>query len=178
MSLLSPAFSMLVLQVVCAAWHMAFVQQTGLDMTAACSDSYCPCATTCGLVAACNKVTLTTSSHLFWMHQGLREKLTNPEAANAARLSKKLVTIHTDIVLPPVRFPMDHLALQTPSDLTRAAVKAAFASLEFAQHEKRLEAIWDNMARSQAALSGRPGAQGWHSAIKPASEFITSQLSG
>lgn len=38
--------------------------------------------------------------------QGLREKLTHPEAANAARLSKKLVTIHTDIVLPPVRFPM------------------------------------------------------------------------
>ena len=112
------------------------------------------------------------------MHQGLREKLTNPEAANAARLSKKLVTIHTDIVLPPVRFPMDHLALQSPTELTRAAVKAAFASLEFAQHERRLETIWDNMARSQAELSGQPGTQGWHSAIKPASEFVTSQLSG
>ncbi|KAL3155299.1 hypothetical protein ABBQ32_013081 [Trebouxia sp. C0010 RCD-2024] len=105
--------------------------------------------------------------------KGLREKLTNPEAANAARLSKKLVTIHTDIVLPPVRFPMNHLALQSPTDLTRAAVKAAFASLEFAQHERRLEAIWDNMARSQAELSGGAGAQGWHSAIKPASEFVT-----
>ena len=106
--------------------------------------------------------------------QGLREKLTNPEAANAARLSKKLVTIHTDIVLPPVRFPMNHLALQPPTDLTRAAVKAAFALLEFAQHEKRLEAIWDNMARSQVELSGEAGAPGWHSAVKPASEFVPS----
>lgn len=110
----------------------------------------------------------------FWMYQGLREKLTHPESANAARLSKKLVTIHTDIVLPPVRFPMHHLALQPPSAVTRAAVKAAFASLEFAQHEKRLEAIWDNMARSKAELSGDAGEQGWHSAIKPASEFVSS----
>lgn len=106
--------------------------------------------------------------------QGLREKLTNPESANAARLSKKLVTIHTDIVLPPVRFPMSHLALQSPTDLTRAAVKAAFASLEFAQHEKRLEVIWDNMARSQAELSGETATPGWHSAVKPASEFVPS----
>ena len=106
--------------------------------------------------------------------QGLREKLTNPESANAARLSKKLVTIHTDIVLPPVRFPMSHLALQSPSDLTRAAVKAAFALLEFAQHEKRLEVIWDNMARSQAELSGEAVTPGWHAAVKPASEFVPS----
>ena len=108
------------------------------------------------------------------MLQGLREKLTNPEAANAARLSKKLVTIHTDIVLPPVRFSMSHLALQPPTDLTRAAVKAAFASLEFAQHEKRLEVIWDNMARSQAELSGKAEMPSWHSAVKPASEFVPS----
>lgn len=106
--------------------------------------------------------------------QGLREKLTHPEAGNAARLSKKLVTIHTDIVLPPVRFPMTHLALHPPTDLTRAAVKAAFASLEFAQHEKRLEAIWDNMVRSRAELSGEAGTPSWHSAVKPASEFAPS----
>ena len=108
------------------------------------------------------------------VHQGLREKLTSPGAADAARLSKKLVTIHTDIVLPPVRFPMSHLELQPPTDLTRAAVKAAFASLEFAQHEKRLEVIWDNMARSQAELTGDAGAFEWHSAVKPASEFVPS----
>ena len=106
--------------------------------------------------------------------QGLRDKLTTPEAAPAARLSKKLVTIHTDIALPPVRFPMGHLALHPPTDLTRAAVKAAFASLEFAQHEKRLEAIWENMSRSQAQLKGEAWTEGWHSAIKPASEFVPS----
>lgn len=106
--------------------------------------------------------------------QGLREKLTNPESAAAARLSKKLVTIHTDVALPPVRFPLDDLALHPPTDLTRAAVKAAFASLEFAQHEKRLEEVWINMSKAQAQLSGEGATEGWHSAIKPASEFVTS----
>ena len=103
--------------------------------------------------------------------QGLRDKLTHADAAPAARLSKNLVTIHTDVVLPPVQFAMQHLALQPPTDLTRAAVKAAFASLEFSQHERRLEAIWSNMDKGQAELSGESRSEGWHSAIRPASEF-------
>lgn len=137
------------------------------------------CSRTALVIAASASMSLLCSRYvdlnlLEMVPQGLREKLTNPEAGNAARLSKKLVTIHTDIVLPPVRFPMSHLALQPPTDLTRAAVKAAFASLEFAQHEKRLEAIWDNMVRSRAELSGEAGTPSWHSAIKPASEFAPS----
>lgn len=127
-----------------------------------------------GLLSCSRYVSFACLVLLDLMLQGLREKLTNSESGNAARLCKKLVTIHTDIVLPPVRFPMTHLALQSPTDLTRAAVKAAFTSLEFAQHEKRLKVIWDNMARSQAELSGEAGRPGWHSAVKPASEFVPS----
>ena len=87
--------------------------------------------------------------------QGVRTKLTTPEAAPAARLSKRLVTIQTDVELPPLRFPLSHLALVSPTSVSRAAVKAAFAELEFSQHERRLEQIWANMARAQQEALGQ-----------------------
>lgn len=87
--------------------------------------------------------------------QGVRTKLTAAEAAPAARLSKRLVTIQTDVELPPLRFPMSHLALLSPTNVSRAAVKAAFAELEFSQHERRLEQVWANMARVQQEATGQ-----------------------
>ena len=87
--------------------------------------------------------------------QGVRTKLTAAEAAPAARLSKRLVTIQTDVELPPLRFPMSHLALVSPTNVSRAAVKAAFAELEFSQHEQRLEQVWANMARVQQEVTGQ-----------------------
>ena len=105
--------------------------------------------------------------------QGIRAKLTAPEAAPAARLSKKLVTIRTDVDLPPIRFPMDTLALESPSDMTQQATKAAFAHLDFKQHEKRLESIWNNMRQDPQGVS-RVDAPVWHSAVRPASELVQS----
>ena len=81
--------------------------------------------------------------------QATRAALTSEEGIQAARLSRKLVTIQTDVQLPPLKLPFSHLLLQPPSDTTRAAVKAAFAALEFKQHEKRLDAVWDKMASNQ-----------------------------
>ena len=49
---------------------------------------------------------------------------------------------------------MSHLALVPPTKVTRAAVKAAFAELEFTSHERRLEQIWVNMAQSQQEVTG------------------------
>ena len=105
--------------------------------------------------------------------QGIRAKLTAPEAAPAARLSKKLVMIRTDVDLPPIRFPMDTLALEPPSDMTQQATKAAFAHLDFKQHEKRLESIWKNMWQDPQGVL-RVDAPVWHSAVRPASELVQS----
>ena len=89
--------------------------------------------------------------------QATRTALTSEEGVQAARLSKKLVTIHTDVQLPPLTFPFSQLSLQSPSDTTRAAVKAAFAALEFRQHEKRLDSIWENMMHNQAVSDDGQG---------------------
>lgn len=42
---------------------------------------------------------------------------------------------------------MSHLELMPPTSLTRAAVKAAFAELEFTQLQKRLDKIWRNLGK-------------------------------
>ena len=105
--------------------------------------------------------------------QRVRSKLTSPEVGPQVRLCKKLVTIQTDVDLPPIRFPMDFLALQPPSDETKKATKAALAHYDFVQHAKRLDGIWGNM--QQASVGKVVGeASAWHSAVKPASELVQS----
>ncbi len=105
--------------------------------------------------------------------QALKAKLTNPEAAAAARLSKKLVTIQTNVDLPPLRFPMNYLVLAPPTAVTRAAVQAAFKELEFAKHEKRLFQIWENMQQTSQTLQAGDGPV-WHAAVRKASELVQS----
>lgn len=132
--------------------------------------------------AAILRQSLIPSSHLYASAillnsssgvQALREKLINPENIAAGRLSKKLVTIHTDVQLPPLKFHMDYLTLAAPTAVTKAAVKAAFAELEFSQHEKRLEAIWKSRAQATNGL-GKGNSIVWHAAVKPGSEIVQS----
>ncbi|KAL0017941.1 hypothetical protein WJX77_007314 [Trebouxia sp. C0004] len=103
----------------------------------------------------------------------VRTKLTTPEVGPQVRLCKKLVTIQTDVDLPPLRFPMDFLALQPPSHQTKKATKTALEHYDFVQHAKRLDSIWGNMQQTSAGkVAGE--ASGWHSAVKPASELVQS----
>ena len=105
--------------------------------------------------------------------QATRAALTSEEGVQAARLSKKLVTIQTDVQLPPLTFPFSQLSLQSPSDTTRAAVKAAFAALEFRQHEKRLDSIWENMTHNHTAADSGQSTQ-WGAANAPAESIGNS----
>lgn len=55
---------------------------------------------------------------------------------------------------------MSHLALLPPTKVTRAAIKAAFAELEFSKHGKRLDKIWANIAAHQPTRTGRTHTNG------------------
>ena len=101
------------------------------------------------------------------MLQALRAKLTSPESAAAARLSKKLVTIHTDVDMPPLRFPWSYLALTPPTDFTRGTVQAAFAKLEFKQHARRLSRIWQKQEALETSGEGEEEVPVQHPAGRP-----------
>eukprot|EP00887_Chlorella_sp_A99_P000066 scaffold16.g66.t1 len=69
------------------------------------------------------------------------EQLGSEAGAAAARLSRQLVEIRTDLDLPPLRAPLDALRLARPAD-GGAAAAHQLESLEFKVHAGRLRALW------------------------------------
>jgi len=70
-----------------------------------------------------------------------RTQLTTEDGQAAARLSKKLVTIKTDLNLPVLRQPWSQFLLRQPPD-GGCSVMAALDALEMAQASKRLAQLW------------------------------------
>jgi hypothetical protein len=106
--------------------------------------------------------------------KGQREELQSLEGAQKAHLSKKLVTIQTDLELPPVRcahspplqcslcavshssvyccrVAWEELRLQPPRQEQLPGIERALGELEFRHHLQRLNRVWEGM-RSAAAL--------------------------
>lgn len=71
--------------------------------------------------------------------------LASAEGAAAARLSRQLVQICTDLDLPPAQVPLDSFRLQLPSDKGTQALQL-LAQLEFKTHSQRLLGIWKRLA--------------------------------
>ncbi|KAK9819264.1 hypothetical protein WJX81_000182 [Elliptochloris bilobata] len=80
-----------------------------------------------------------------------REELSSDSGVAAARLSKRLVSIRTDLDLPPLRFDWGELRLREPDEASRTAIAETFAALQFVQHARRLDLVW-------ASLFPRPHA--------------------
>ena len=106
-----------------------------------------------------------------------REELQSVEGSQKAQLSKKLVTIQTDLELPPVRsawhcpvpcmrgcgyqaltsppacdrMAWAELRLQAPQQADLSEIERVLGELEFRQHSQRFTRVWEAM-RSAAAL--------------------------
>lgn len=74
----------------------------------------------------------------------VRETLLSANGVEAARLSHRLVKLHTDIQLPDLREPLDNLRLQLPSDAGSPSCAAMdiLGYLELKQHSKRLQKLY------------------------------------
>lgn len=72
-----------------------------------------------------------------------RTQLTTEDGQAAALLSKKLVTIKTDLNLPVLRQPWSQFLLQQPPD-GGCSVMAALNALEMKQASKRLAQLWSD----------------------------------
>ena len=70
--------------------------------------------------------------------------LATEDALAAARLSKQLVELRTDVDVPSTNLTLDSMRLRVPADGGRAAFDI-LAELEFESHTKRLRSLW-NMA--------------------------------
>jgi DNA polymerase-1 len=70
--------------------------------------------------------------------------LATEDALAAARLSKQLVELRTDVDVPSTNLTLDSMRLRIPADGGRAAFDM-LAELEFESHAKRLKSLW-NMA--------------------------------
>jgi len=75
--------------------------------------------------------------------------LATEDALAAARLSKQLVELRTDVDVPSTNVALDTMRLRVPADGGRAAFEM-LAELEFESHARRLKALW-----SLAATPGR-----------------------
>jgi len=85
-----------------------------------------------------------------------REALATAEGAAAARLSRRLVTIHTELDVPPARLPWGELAFARPargSDAENAALDA-LAALDMAPAAARLQRVWHAMDAASAVRGG------------------------
>lgn len=71
------------------------------------------------------------------------EALASKAGSAAARLSRQLVEIRTDLDLPPLRQPLEQLRLRRPPD-GGAMAAAELKALEFRVHAERLRALWAN----------------------------------
>jgi hypothetical protein len=81
-----------------------------------------------------------------------REALSSAEGTEAAKLSKRLVRLRTELELPPTKFEMDALRLRRPADGGDAVLKA-FAGLQLRQHADRLKRLWETRIGATAAGS-------------------------
>eukprot|EP00803_Ostreobium_quekettii_P001843 evm.model.scf_1022.3 EVM.evm.TU.scf_1022.3 scf_1022:34401-39582(-) len=75
-----------------------------------------------------------------------REQLESEAGQNAARLSKELVTIHTRLDMPPLRYPIHDYSLKTPPDGGQSAIEA-FESLELKTQMGSLRKCLSNWSR-------------------------------
>ncbi|BDA43054.1 DNA polymerase I [Coccomyxa sp. Obi] len=80
-----------------------------------------------------------------------REQLQSTEGMQQARLSHKLVTIQSDVDLPPVRVPWESLELKAPKEENLEAIEKALGDLEFRQHSQRFTKIWAAMRAAATA---------------------------
>lgn len=67
--------------------------------------------------------------------------LATEDALAAARLSKQLVELRTDVDVPSTNMPLDSMRLRVPADGGRAAFEM-LADLEFESHARRLKSLW------------------------------------
>ncbi|KAK9915428.1 hypothetical protein WJX75_009044 [Coccomyxa subellipsoidea] len=82
-----------------------------------------------------------------------REELQSVKGMQQASLSHKLVTIQSDVDLPPVRVPWESLELKAPKEENLAAIEKALGDLEFKQHSQRFTKIWAAMKAAASAAS-------------------------
>ena len=68
--------------------------------------------------------------------------LSADDAPAAARLSKQLVELRTNVDVPATNIEMESLRLRIPEDQGRRVFEL-FRELEFDSHEKRLRALWN-----------------------------------
>ncbi len=71
--------------------------------------------------------------------------LATEDALAAARLSKQLVELRTDVDVPSTNVALDTMRLRVPADGGRAAFEM-LAELEFESHARRLKALWSSAA--------------------------------
>ncbi|KAK9829640.1 hypothetical protein WJX72_007035 [[Myrmecia] bisecta] len=74
-----------------------------------------------------------------------REALLSERGQAEARLAKRLVTIQTEMDLPPLRKPLQDLALLPPSPEQVRALQEGFAELDFRYPTERMMAVWERM---------------------------------
>ncbi|CAK0782361.1 hypothetical protein CVIRNUC_005650 [Coccomyxa viridis] len=91
--------------------------------------------------------------------KGQREQLSSTEGTQKAQLSKRLVTIQTDVNLPPVRMPWEDLLLRAPPEERLAQIESALGELEFRQHAQRFAKIWAAMRAAEQAAAAAGVAQ-------------------
>jgi len=73
--------------------------------------------------------------------------LCQEDAPAAARLSKQLVQLRTDVDVPATNIDMESLRIRVPADGGREALRLC-RELEFDSHERRLRSLWDSLVHS------------------------------
>lgn len=103
-----------------------------------------------------------------------RAALQSEEGVRAARLSRRLLEIRTDLDLPPAALPWESLELRSPPEggAARGEALGALRELDMEASAARLEGIWGEMEARRRLRAGLGG--GGPLLLRPASELLAA----
>lgn len=116
-----------------------------------------------------------------------RAALQSEEGVRAARLSRRLLEIRTDLDLPPAALPWESLELKSPSSgsgesgsgsgsgSSREEALGALRELDMESSARRLEGVWEGMEARRRVFGGDGNGGGGGSTgplLRPASELL------